>query len=175
MSNEQRRFIDTVQDTDNIKFSRSSSRPPFHPHCSLDELPLQLALPPGIQEAAPHSQSSAGLWRVELNDAQRQRAQGRRAEKEIYKIYSVSLAMALQCGHAKRCICGCRVSELHNFHCCVWSRQVELRALLTVLGCEKGWKMHFILCSHVCVTQRLWYLSNSLGLAKPLCLKVHLE
>lgn len=50
-------------------------------HCSLDQLPLQLSFPPGVEEAAPHSQSGAGLWRVELNDGQRQRGQGCRAVK----------------------------------------------------------------------------------------------
>lgn len=39
-------------------------------HCLLDELPLLLALPPGVEEAASHSQSSAGLGRVELNNGQ---------------------------------------------------------------------------------------------------------
>lgn len=55
-------------------------------HRPLDELPLQIAFPPGVQEAAPHSQGSAGLRRVELDDGQRQRGQDCHAEGTFLQV-----------------------------------------------------------------------------------------
>ena len=65
-------------------------------HRPLDELSLQLAFLCGVKEAAPQGQSSAGLWRVELNDGQWQTGKGRRAERESHSVTIRGPLKALQ-------------------------------------------------------------------------------